>query len=146
MKAKKCFAILTTTALCVLTVMALSSMGADSFPASNTASTGYTCTVSRANAGLGDSYIKLTNLDGNPCFALKWFRLPKEQATDMIATAAEAMSSGQTLYVSVDIHDGIFPQIETMHLNPEASTSPVPKEKGFFQLCQMVRAKCRALL
>ena len=146
MKARKCLTILTTSALCVLTVMALCSMGAQSVAPLDTAPAGYTCTVARANAGLGDSYVKLTNLDGNPCFALKWFRLPKEQASEMMTTATEAIRGGRALYVSVDIHDGIFPQIQTMHLSTEASTSPVPEEKGFFQLCQTVRAKCSALL
>jgi len=145
MKARKCFTILTTTALCVLTVMALHSMGAQSVAPLNRATAEYACTVTRANAALGHSYVKLTNLDGNPCFALKWFRLPKEQASEMMTTAMKAMDSGQALCVSVDIHDGIFPQIQTMHLNTKAS-SPVPEKKGFFQICQTVCAKCSALL
>ncbi|MDY6989487.1 MAG: hypothetical protein SWQ30_15685 [Thermodesulfobacteriota bacterium] len=146
MKARRCLTILTTSVLSVFTVMALCSMGAQSVAPVDTAPVGYTCFVTRANAGLGDSYVKLTNLDGNPCFALKWFRLPKGQASEMMTTATEAIGKGQALYVSVDIHDGIFPQIQTMDLNTEASTSPVPEQKGFFQLCRMVRAKCSALL
>jgi hypothetical protein len=146
MTAKKCFKILTMTALCVLTVMALRSRGAQSVVRLEADHAGYTCTLTRAIAGWDNSYIKLTNLEGSPRFALKWFRLPKEQEAEMMVTAIEAMRTGQADYVHADIHDGIFPHIQTMHLKPNTSTNPEGEENGFSRICQMVRAGSRAML
>ena len=145
MKSKKCLTVLTTTALSVLTVLALCSMAAQSVPPLDTAPAGYACKITRANAGLSDSYVKLTTLDGNPCFALKWFRLPKEQASEMMDKATQALRGGQPLYVHVDVHEGVFPQIQTLGLNTE-NTSAAHQQRGLLQICQTVGAKCRALL
>jgi hypothetical protein len=146
MTARRFLKMVTIAALCVCTVMAFQSMGAQPAVRPDGDQAGYTCTVTRASAGWNNSYVKLTNVKGNPGFALKWFRLPDGQAEEMMVTAAEAMHTGQTLFVEVDIHDGIFPQVETLQLEQEKNTNVAGEKRGFLRICRLVRAKSNAIL
>lgn len=133
MKARKWVKILSMMVLCVLTVIALRSMGspvvitadANRVVPTNVGDSWYACTVAQANAGSDSSYVKLTNVDGAPCFALKWFILPERQKAEMIAAATHAMCSGQEVYVNVDIYNGIFPEIRGLSVEPKENTNRV---------------------
>lgn len=146
MTARKCFKVITMTALFVCTVMAFHGMGAQSAVLPDGHQAGYTCAVTRISAGWNDSYVKLTNVEGHPRFALKWFRLPKGQEEAMIVKATEAMGTDQTLFVQADIYDGIFPQIQTMQLKQERAGNLPGEGNGFLQICRLVSAKSGSIL
>jgi hypothetical protein len=133
MKARNWVKILSMMILCALTVVALRGMGspvvatadAHRVVPANAGDPWYACTVARANSGADSGYVKLTNVGGDPCFALKWFTLPEGQKVEMIAAATHAMDTGQEVYVNVDIYNGVLPEIRGMSVEPKKGANHV---------------------
>ena len=83
----------------------------------NAARSFFVCQVHAAGMSIGGALmINLTEVDGAPAFANKWFTTIDLTKKEMLATVLTALATGQNLWVAVDPLESGFPVIDTVFL------------------------------
>ncbi len=102
----------------VLVVMvALCGMMALLVSSSYAANAWYTCQVTEAGPGWGDTYIRMDDVDTPGGWAdSKWFKCKDAEEKQALATAFTAMSNGQSVRINVDLNSGSYPLINAIYL------------------------------
>ncbi len=77
----------------------------------------YTCQVTEAGPGWGDTYIRLDDVDTPGGWeGSRWFKCKDADANQTLATAFTAMSTGQDVRINADINKGTYPLLNAVYL------------------------------
>ncbi len=107
MKQRKMF--LMMSALCCMVIFAAGNVYA--------ANAWYTCQVTEAGPGWGDTYIRLDDVDTPGGWAgSMWFKCKLAEAKQCLATAFTAMSNGQNVRINADLNSGTYPVLNAIYL------------------------------